>query len=48
MSVQVFFLLVTVFGFAALVWFVYAPSRRERLERLGHIPLDNDAQEEQE
>lgn len=29
-------------GFAALILWVYWPSRRERLEALGDIPFDDD------
>jgi cbb3-type cytochrome oxidase subunit 3 len=34
------------FGFAALVAWVYWPSRRHRLEELGRIPLEGNDEEE--
>lgn len=41
MNASLISLLTVVCGFVGLVLWVYSPSRRERLEQLGHIPLDD-------
>jgi cbb3-type cytochrome oxidase subunit 3 len=40
-NATIFSLLAVTFGFAVLVLWVYWPSRRNRLEALGRIPLDD-------
>ncbi len=42
MTAAEFSLIAVTLGFIALVLWVYWPSRRQRLESLGHIPLDDD------
>ena len=42
MGAAEFSLLATTFGFIGLVWWVYSPSRRSRLESYATIPLDDD------
>lgn len=42
MTATLFSLLAVTVAFAALVLWVYWPSRRARLESLGQIPLDED------
>lgn len=42
MSAGTFSLLALTIGFFALVWWVYTPSRRKRLESYGRIPLDGE------
>lgn len=43
MNATLFSLIAVTVGFAALVLWVYWPSRRERLEALGQIPLEHEA-----
>ncbi len=42
MNATLFSLLSITLAFSALVAWVYWPSRRGRLESLGHIPLETD------
>ena len=41
MTATIFSLLAVTIGFTALVCWVYWPSRRDRLESHGSIPLEN-------
>ena len=41
MTATLFSLIAVTIGFTALVVWVYWPSRRNRLESLGQIPLDS-------
>lgn len=43
MTATEFSLLAVTFGFAALVFWVYSPRRRSRLESYAAIPLEEDA-----
>jgi cbb3-type cytochrome oxidase subunit 3 len=43
MSTTLFSLIAVTVGFAALIAWVYWPSRKSRLEALGRIPLDSDS-----
>jgi cbb3-type cytochrome oxidase subunit 3 len=43
MSATLISLLAVTLGFATLVAWVYWPSHKARLERLGHIPLADDS-----
>ena len=43
MSATLFSLIAVTVGFAALVAWVYWPSRKKKLEALGEIPLDSDS-----
>ncbi len=42
MSATIFSLVAVTIGFGLLVAWVYWPSRRQKLEELGRIPLDGD------
>lgn len=42
MTAAEFSLIAVTLGFIGLVLWVYWPSRRQHLESLGHIPLDDD------
>ncbi len=42
MNATIFSLLAVTLGFALLVAWVYWPSRRQKLEELGRIPLDGE------
>jgi cbb3-type cytochrome oxidase subunit 3 len=41
MTATLFSLIAVTIGFTTLVIWVYWPSRRQRLESLGQIPLEN-------
>jgi cbb3-type cytochrome oxidase subunit 3 len=43
MNATLISLIAVTIGFTALVAWVYWPSRRNRLEALGEIPLDSDS-----
>jgi len=43
MNATLFSLIAVTVGFAALIAWVYWPSRKDRLEALGEIPLDSDS-----
>ena len=42
MNATIFSLLAVTLGFSLLVAWVYWPSRRQKLEELGRIPLDGE------
>ena len=47
MDINLFRSLITVAALAAflgIVWWAYAPARRERLERHARLPLDEDGE----
>ncbi len=48
MTATLFSLIAVTLGFAALVAWVYWPSRKSKLEALGEIPLDSDTEVETE
>ena len=45
MSATLFSLVAVTLGFTLLVVWVYWPSRKNRLESLGQIPLDSESDE---
>ena len=48
MNAALFSLIAVTVGFFALIAWVYWPSRRDRYEALGRIPLENDTEESTE
>ena len=48
MTATLFSLIAVTLSFAALVAWVYWPSRKSKLEALGEIPLDSDTEVETE
>ena len=44
MTATLFSLIAVTVGFAALIAWVYWPSRKDRLEALGEIPLESESE----
>ena len=48
MTATEFSLIAVTLGFVLLLVWVYSPARRDRLESYGHMPLEDDRDQDQE